>query len=213
MNIREQVYRHLRERMRGGHIGFDDRLVDHDIAAHLAVSRMPVREALLQLKNEGLLEGTSRGFRLRRFTPDDISQLFDVRLLLEPAAACSACKEASTRGLAVMQQAAQAAQTAHDAHDPVAYMAANSRFRAAWLGMVPNPHLAAMIVRLADHVEVIRLATLRNPQFRAWSLASTHKLMAAFLQKDVQKVEQAVHYNLRQAATSYYATQDSLAGA
>jgi len=210
MNIREQVYQHLRELMRSGRIAFDDRLVDHDIAARMAVSRMPVREALLQLKNEGLLEGTSRGFRLRRFTPDDISQLFDVRLLLEPAAACSACENASHQGLAKMQQAAQGSQTAHDANDAVAYMAANTRFRATWLGMVPNPHLAAMITRLADHVEVIRLATLRNPQFRAWSLTSTHKLLDAFLQKDLQKVEQAVHYNLRQAAASYYATQDSL---
>jgi len=210
MKIREQVYQYLREQMRGGQITFADRLVDHDIAARMAVSRMPVREALLQLKSEGLLEGTSRGFRLRQFTSEDISHLFDIRLLLEPPAACGACEQATPQGLAKMQQAAQVSQTAHEQDDALAYMAANSRFRATWLGMVPNPHLAAMITRLADHVEVIRLATLRNPQFRAWSLTSTHKLLDAFLQKDVQQVEQAVHYNLRQAAASYYATQDRL---
>jgi len=76
LNIRQQVYKHLRSRMRSGDISYDDRLVDHEIAAELQVSRMPVREALLQLTNEGLLEGTSRGFMLRRFTPADIAQIF-----------------------------------------------------------------------------------------------------------------------------------------
>jgi len=126
MNIREQVYRHLRELMRDGQIAFEDRLVDHEIAARLAVSRMPVREALLQLKNEGLLEGTSRGFRLRPFTPTDVSQLFEVRLLLEPSAARSACEKPCLQGLAKMQQASQAAQQAHDADDAPAVAAARA---------------------------------------------------------------------------------------
>ena len=90
LSMREQVYLHLRARIRKGEIGHDDRMVDHEIAANLSVSRMPVREALLQLKNEGLVEGTSRGFVLRRFTPADITQMFEVRLLLEPPAAADA---------------------------------------------------------------------------------------------------------------------------
>lgn len=212
LKIREQVYQHLRARMRSGKLALEDRLVDHEIAAELAVSRMPVREALLQLKNEGLLEGTSRGFRLRRFTPTDIAQMFEVRLLLEPPAACSACEQASVEGLAKMRQAVEASQRAHDEDDAVAYMAAQTLFRSTWIGMVPNPHLAQMITRLADHVEAVRLATLRDPQFRYWSLSSSHKLLDAFLRKDAQLVEQAVHYNLRHAATSYYATQDRLVG-
>lgn len=212
LKIREQVHQYLRERMRSGQITLADRLVDHEIAAALAVSRMPVREALLQLKNEGLLEGTSRGFRLRRFTPTDIAQMFEVRLLLEPAAARSACEQATVEGLARMRLAVDASQRAHEEGDAVAYMAAQAQFRLTWIGMVPNPHLAAMITRLADHVEAVRLATLRDAQFRDRSLSSSHKLLDAFLKQDTQLVEQAVHYNLRNAATSYYATQDKLVG-
>lgn len=55
LSIRERIYRLLRDRMQLGEIGADDRLVDHEIAASLDVSRMPVREALLQLKSEGFL--------------------------------------------------------------------------------------------------------------------------------------------------------------
>ena len=35
LNIRQQVYRHLRSRMRSGDISYENRLVDHEIAAEL----------------------------------------------------------------------------------------------------------------------------------------------------------------------------------
>ena len=204
-NMREQVYTHLRTRMQKGEIGLDDRLVDHEIATELSVSRMPVREALMQLKNEGLLEGTSRGFVLRRFTPTDITQIFEIRLLLEPAAAAEACKNASLEAIARMKIAADASEVAHTNDDIVAYMAANSAFRSTWISQVPNQHLADMINRLAAHFEAVRLATLRNPTYRASSLESTQRITAAFLEHDPQKAIEGVQYNLRSSAASYYA--------
>ena len=45
-NIRDQVYSILKDRMYRGEIGPEDRLVDHEIAAQMNISRMPVREAL-----------------------------------------------------------------------------------------------------------------------------------------------------------------------
>lgn len=204
-NMREQVYTYLRTRMQKGEIGLDDRLVDHEIATELSVSRMPVREALMQLKNEGLLEGTSRGFVLRRFTQADITQIFEVRLLLEPAAAAEACKNASLEAIARMKVAADASAKAHAEDDIVAYMAANSAFRSTWISQVQNPHLAEMINRLAAHFEAVRLATLRNATYRASSLESTQRINAAFLERDPDKAIEAVQYNLRSSAASYYA--------
>jgi len=209
-NMREQVYLHLRARMQKGEIQFDDRLVDHEIAADLQVSRMPVREALLQLKNEGLLDSTSRGFVLRRFTPTDIAQLFEIRLLLEPAAAAAACEKATLEGLAIMRMATDESEKAHRASDILAYMKANTTFRSTWISLVPNPHLANMISRLVDHVEAVRLATLRDPKWRASSLLSTQKIMDGFMKKDTDLVQESVRYNLRHAAAAYYAVQDAM---
>ncbi len=209
-NMREQVYTHLRIRMQKGEIGLEDRLVDHEIATELSVSRMPAREALLQLKNEGLLEGTSRGFVLRRFTPTDIAQIFEVRLLLEPPAAAAACRNAPLEAIARMKMAADASAYAHENDDIVAYMDANSVFRSTWISLVPNPHLTDMINRLAAHFEAVRLATLRNKTYRASSLESTQRITAAFLEHDPQKALEGVQYNLRSSAASYYATHGAL---
>ena len=209
-SIREQVYDLLRARMRLGEIGFEDRLVDHEIAAELKVSRMPVREAMMQLKNEGLLEGTTRGFILRQFTPADIAQIFEIRLLLEPEAAVQASKNASLTDLATMSLHAQATEKAHQDQDPLAYMAANDQFRASWLNATPNPHLRETIQRLSNHVEAVRLATLREAKFRLISLQYTQDLLKGFLEEDPAQVAQAIRSNLRGAAMSYYATLDGL---
>lgn len=210
LSIRERIYRLLRDRMQLGEIGADDRLVDHEIAASLDVSRMPVREALLQLKSEGFLEGTSRGFMLRRFTPADIAHIFEIRLLLESAAGAAACRNASVEGMSRMRLAAADAERAHEADDVVGYMKANRAFRTAWVGMVPNPHMAQMITRLRDHVEAVRLATLREPPLRELSLLNTRQVLEAFLLGDPELVRERMTVNLRDAATSFYAKQQSL---
>lgn len=211
-NIREQAYRRLRDSMQKGEITYHDRLVDYEIAAALGVSRMPVREALLQLKSEGFLEGTARGFILRRFTPTDIANIFEIRLLLEPPAAAAASAGASMEGLGQMSKATAEAERAHAKGDAVAYMQANWAFRSAWVGMVPNPHLAQIITRLRDHAEAVRLATLRDPEFRSLSLQHTKSILEAFLRRDAEAVKDRVAYNLRVSAASYYAKQGVLLG-
>jgi len=102
------------------------------------------------------------------------------------------------------------AERAHEADDVVGYMKANRAFRTAWVGMVPNPHMAQMITRLRDHVEAVRLATLREPPLRELSLLNTRQVLEAFLLGDPELVRERMTVNLRDAATSFYAKQQSL---
>ena len=209
-NIRDQVYALLRERMQRGEIGMGDRLLDYEIAAILGVSRMPVREALLQLKSEGYLQGTSRGFMLPQFAPADIASIFEIRLLLEPPAAASVCEHATVEGLGRMSAAASDAEKAHRRADFAGYIEANSAFRAAWVDMVPNQHLAQIINRLRDHAQAVRIATLKDKESRVLSLQHTKSILDAFLRHDVEAVRERLAYNLRTSAASYYAKQEAL---
>lgn len=209
-NIRDQVYAILRARMHRGEITHQDRLVDHELAASMNVSRMPVREAMLQLKNEGYLEGTSRGFVLPQFTPEDIANVFEIRLLLEPAAAANACDRATLDGLGKMKMAVELAERAHQKADALSYMQANWSFRATWIDMVPNRRLVQMINRLHDHAQAVRLATLKDEEFRSLSLQHSQLILDAFLKKDAESVRERVTHNLRISAASYYAKQADL---
>lgn len=121
-----------------------------------------------------------------------------------------ACKNATIEKLTRMSIHAKATEEAHTKNDPLSYMEANDLFRASWLNMTPNSHLRETIQRLSNHVETVRLATLREAKYRALSLQYTQELLQGFIEESPEKVAQAIRSNLRSAALSYYATLDGL---
>jgi DNA-binding GntR family transcriptional regulator len=65
-----------------------ERIVERRIATELGVSQGPVREALRQLETLRLIESTpNRGARVRKFTEEDLGEIFPVRAGLEQTAA------------------------------------------------------------------------------------------------------------------------------
>ena len=209
-SIRERVVRMVRDDIARGAIGYDTRLVDHEIAASLDVSRMPVREALMQLRSEGMLESTPRGFVLKVHTPEEIGDIFDVRMLLEPAAAAGACEQRTEAGLARMQAAVAEVADAHEAGDIRRGMQANWQFRSAWVGMVPNASLVDTMQRLRDCAEQSRLAALGDAAFRRGTLDRARGILEAFIAGDAALVARRIEDNLRICRDAYCARQAEL---
>ena len=206
-SIREQAVQLLRDHIAQGVIDYETRLVDHEIAVGLGVSRMPVREALLQLKNEGVLEGTSRGFVLKIYTPQEIANTFEVRFLLEPAAAAQACQHRSEAGLQLMQTAVDRVASAHEANEPLLSLKASWQFRAAWVSMVPNPQLVETMQRLRDRAEQARVAMLHDVPFRLGTLKRTRRIFAAFKGGDDVAAGRLILENLVICRDAYCAKQ------
>lgn len=88
-----EAYNYLRERIRNGQFKSGERIKAEDIAAQLGISRMPVREAIRQLDNEGLLTiRANRGAVVTVLKPDEIVELFEMRSVLEGVAIKRAIK-------------------------------------------------------------------------------------------------------------------------
>lgn len=200
-----QVYGELRERIHKGQITFEDRLVDVDIAKDFGVSRMPVREALLQLVHDGMLESTTRGFMLRRYSDEEVEEIFEIRLLLEPAAATIAAKNMNEAALKKMDSALRAGIKAHKLDDFTAFVLANAAFRGAWLAQVPNKQLVAALARYIDHVQIIRLVTLSQPSVRNDVLTRLRSAYDAFRAGNSDRVNALFKQHVN-AATSAYRT-------
>ena len=67
-----------------------------------------------------------------------------------------------------------------------------------------------MSYRLRDHAQIVRLATLKDEEYRELSLRHSRELLDAFLKRDAEAAKDITAHNLRMAASSYYATQESL---
>jgi DNA-binding GntR family transcriptional regulator len=86
--ISEHVYRVIRDAICEGEFAPYERLVQNQLAEQLQVSRTPIRDALLRLSQEGLIDSVgARGYIVRELTPRDILDVYEVRLPLETLAA------------------------------------------------------------------------------------------------------------------------------
>jgi DNA-binding GntR family transcriptional regulator len=183
-SLSASAYEYLLLLLRSGHLGTGERLVEAEIASQLGVSRVPVRQALLQLVAEGYLVSTPRGYRVPELSVQDIQDVFELRLLLEPRAAGLAARDITKAQVRELEFAIADAAAAHASGDAARFFEAVQRFRGTWLGAVRNSRLAASITRYADQVLLVRRATLAGPERQRSVLAFYEQLRAAFARHD-----------------------------
>lgn len=84
LSLSEEVYSRLMRKILDGNFTEGSRLREEILCRELGVSRTPVREALIRLAREGVLEQIPRrGCVLRKLPPEEIEELLKYRCLLE----------------------------------------------------------------------------------------------------------------------------------
>ena len=116
-----QAYDQIRTLILDGEMEPGDRLGQVELAERLGISRTPVREALLRLTGEGLVDTISnRGFRVADLGLEAVMRRLEIRLLLEPGIARwppSAPPRRTSRPCARPSGREAAAPDSHTAHD------------------------------------------------------------------------------------------------
>jgi DNA-binding GntR family transcriptional regulator len=91
-----QIAARIREKILTGTYAPGSPLLQDSIAAEFGVSKIPVREALVQLRSEGLVDiFAHRGFQVRAISADEMREVFRLRLAIEPAATAEGARKAA----------------------------------------------------------------------------------------------------------------------
>lgn len=213
MALGELVYTSLQKHLRNGTIAAGQPLQEVQLAELLGVSRTPVREAMMRLASEGLLSAEGRSFVVPELTLADVDHIYEVRFLIEPAALRGIAAAAADPVVrAPIDAALAAAVAAHKADDAAAFREAAARFRAAWLGLVPNPRLVRVVEQYSDHMQHIRAMTLGDPEVRSIVLHGLKQIALALAKGDGDAAAAAMHENLWQAKKAFIAAAGLQAG-
>lgn len=95
-NMSERLVDIVRDLIISGAISDNEPIRQDTLAAELKVSKIPLREALTRLVEEGLVVAyPNRGFYVRAMSLAEAEDIFALRLKLEPDAAAAACVQAS----------------------------------------------------------------------------------------------------------------------
>ncbi|MEU1176085.1 GntR family transcriptional regulator [Streptomyces sp. NPDC005820] len=144
--VRERVLATLRQDIIAGRLRPGDRLVERELAERFGVSRVPVREAIRSLVAEGfVLFESARRTVVRRLTPDDVKELFELREALEVYAAGLAAARATPDALTHLRELLDQAATATAAGDAETITDVNTRFHDAILAMAGNSLLISVM--------------------------------------------------------------------
>lgn len=93
--LSEQVFEIIRERIITGVLPREVPIRQDALANELGVSKIPLREALARLEQEGLLTSqANRGYFVRPMSAAEAEEIFELRLVLEPPAAARAAERA-----------------------------------------------------------------------------------------------------------------------
>ena len=144
--LRDEVYRAILDRIYRGELTPASRVRDSDLATQLGVSRTPVREALLRLAREGVLDADmGKGFRVCKLDPAEMRETGTILSMLERLALQLSPEIAAERLARLSEIDLELAATRGDVDRCIAL---DEEWHRTLLEGCPNARLLAMISTL-----------------------------------------------------------------
>jgi DNA-binding GntR family transcriptional regulator len=178
----ENVYQRLIAEIRSGALPPGARLRETELAERLGVSRTPIREAIRQLENDGLVSHLPRvGAAVRSLDYAEVMELYDMRAVLEGTAARMAARAATDLELTEL-----AALNAEMGDAPTAQRAAdlNTQFHLTLLDAARNRYLTRAMLGLRRTLIILGPSTLADAARAQDALAEHGRLLAALQRRD-----------------------------
>ena len=159
----DKAYKIIRQRILDNVYPAGHRALEQDFADQLGLSRTPVREALLKLQAEGLVEVIPRhGARVLPVSPDDMREIYEMLTALEPMAAeLVAHKQLGTDDLQPLIEASRGMTAALKADNLDAWAESDERYHRYLIALAGNRLLSDTLQGLWDRAHRARMVTLR----------------------------------------------------
>jgi DNA-binding GntR family transcriptional regulator len=121
-----------------------------ELAQRYGVSKTPVREALNTLRQEGYIDVVPRrGYIVAPISIQDVQQILNLRMILEPVAAELAAQHATAEQMRQLRRLAQRSEAQRDPHA----FSIDRQFHVLVAESSANPRLAKYIAKVLEEVE------------------------------------------------------------
>ncbi|WP_427130986.1 GntR family transcriptional regulator [Pseudarthrobacter sp. S9] len=202
--LRESVRDTIRARIFEGHYAPGARLVERDLADEFDVSRLPVREALRMLRQEGLVsdKANSRGMVVSSLSPEEVADLFDVRMALEVLACELAAMRATPSDLKQLADLLDQAQAGLEQGSIYAAQTANNEFHDAITGIARNSFLRSALEPLQGRMHWLFRHATDLPEL----IREHRRLYEAIASGDPARAGAESRGHIHKYRTQYYQT-------
>jgi DNA-binding GntR family transcriptional regulator len=199
--LKEMALERVRNAVIEGAFEPGQRLVERQLCERLGVSRSVVREVIRHLESEGLVETLpNRGPRVCRLDRETAQEIYQIRALLEPAAAAACARLASPGTVDMLEAALTQLNRAHETRDSLAALAATTRFYEI-IFTTGAKHVAwEMVQRLNGRISRLRAMTLASEGRHAAGIKRLRQIQTAIGQHDPERAAEACRRHVAEAA-------------
>jgi len=199
----QRALRDLRDKIFSGELAAGSDHQESELADLLDMSRTPVREAVLTLESQGLLELRPRkGVRILPLSPEDMSDVYDVLTELESHAAERAAHSGyGDAELVDLAGAIDDMDAALASRDLDAWAQADDRFHRELVRLGGNSRICAIVDMMSDQVRRARMTTLFMRPLPTQSNEDHRAVLEAIRSGDAETARK-IHRRHRQHAKS-----------
>ncbi|MER5826988.1 GntR family transcriptional regulator [Streptomyces mirabilis] len=196
-SYRERVADALRAALIAGELRAGEVYSAPTLAARFGVSATPVREAMLDLAKEGLVDTVpNKGFRVTAVSEKQLDEYTHIRSLIEIPTTVQLATTADPVSLEELRPAAREIVTAAAAGDLIAYVEADIRFHLGLLALAGNAHLVEVVGDLRKRSRLYGLHALVEAG-RLQDSAEEHlELLDALVDRDPEAVRRVMTRHL-----------------
>ncbi len=187
----ELVYHSLKEKIIKGDIPGGDKLILAAIAKEYNVSTIPVREAIKQLQQDGLVEATPHNSaRVIEHDLDTLKKILEVRLAIEGLLAELSAKNINQTQLMALEDINVKMNECMDENDPINYDNLDKMFHKIIYDSCPNEILHDIYVELRNKSQYARTVFTKNPTRMEVSYKDHIEWVNAIKNKDYEQVKE-----------------------
>ncbi|MFE9254254.1 GntR family transcriptional regulator [Streptomyces sp. NPDC006879] len=195
--LRDQVAHALRAALIAGELRPGQVYSAPGLASELGVSATPVREAMLDLAREGMVEPVrNKGFRITEVSERDLDQYTELRTMIEVPTIGRITQTATADELEALRPVAEEIVVSARQHDLIGYLEADRRFHLALLGLSGNQRLVETVSDLRKRSRLYGLTGLDEAGMLVASAEEHHELLDVMLSGDAFAAEELMAQHL-----------------
>jgi DNA-binding GntR family transcriptional regulator len=199
-SVRRQAWRAIRARIVTGEIATGQIYSVGQFASRLGVSATPVREALLDLANEGLIEVVrNKGFRVVELSDKDLDELFELRMMLEAPTLAKVAGKLGAETLAQCRRYEQEMEELAALGDWVKFIERDRRFHLLLLEAYGNRRLVEAAGRVRAQTGVYSVPGLTQAGELGQAALEHRFILDAIERGDADQVEALMRRHLEHA--------------
>jgi len=196
--VTDWVYEELKDAIVDLRLAPGEPLREATLAEQLGVSKTPIRQALTMLEQEGLVETTSfKGAVVAGYSRQDLLEIYELRELLENAAARAAAASMSKDDRARLDRISRESHRLRRGNDAASLAALVSEFDDVLFDQVQNTRIRALIENLRAHLTRIGHLTEGIPGRIEASVDEHEKIVKAIAARDQDLAEQYMREHIR----------------